>query len=169
MISTARVVKRRSAESLTCGLCQKEIGRGEEYAAVRYELLRVPTSPGWGDYDKAPIREVRHLGECSEWKATIGEELRAGDLLWTHRFMLTDWGPRIKARVHERTEQFNDLGWRGVWLVPADAADQSPLDRLRAIGEPWAEKLADEIGTVPTEPRLVWISDDELVHLQHAE
>jgi hypothetical protein len=165
---TERVVVRVAGpDRLTCGLCHREIERGEQFAAVLYEPSRVPDGPGWGDGSSR--REVRHLGECAEWKATIGEELREGDLLWSHRFQLTDWGPRIEARVHKRTKEFNENGWRGIWLVPADPTDTSPLDKLRAIGETWAVKMADEIGAVNPEPRLVWISDDELVHLKHEE
>lgn len=141
----------------TCGVCHVQIKRGEAYAGVLYDT----SSSASG------IREVRHWTECVDWSATEATNLKVGDLLWSGRFELTEWGPRIKARVvHLNWEDTNPLEWGAVWLEPANGSDPEPLDKLRAIGEHWATKLADKIGTVDPLPMRVYMSPTELVHLK---
>lgn len=148
----------------TCGVCHRQIKLGQQYAGVLYEPIWKPI-PG----EAGPRREVRHLEECADWKADKGTNLRDGDQIWTHRYALTDWGPRIRAVVVNRTDEFDERGWRAVWLAPADPTSSLPVDELRALGEEWAVKLADKIGTVDPLPTRVWMSDDELVHYKRPE
>lgn len=139
----------------TCGVCHHYIADGETYAAVLYE----------GDWDKGDrLREVRCLTPCADYATGKGRDLRPGDVVWTQRYLLTDWGPMIKAQVVHLTDDFNERGWRGVWMMPADPTDQSPIDSLREGDEDWAVRLADEIGTVDPLPRRVFMADEELVH-----
>lgn len=139
----------------TCGVCNVQIKRDEGYAGVLY------------DTGSSSTREVRHRTECVDWSATEASNLEVGDLLWSHRFKLTDWGPRIKVRVvHLNWEDTNHLGWGAVWLEPANGSDPEPLDKLRAIGEHWAIQLADEIGSVDPLPSRVYVPREELVHLK---
>jgi hypothetical protein len=144
----------------TCGVCNVQIAIGEGFAGVLYE-----TRSATGG------REVRHLGECATWTATDAFELREGDLLWSHRYMLSEWGPRIKARVVKIDWKDQDnKGWGSVWLTPADPDDQSPVEGLRTLGEreghEWATRLADRIGSVDPESRRVYMPYQELVHLK---
>lgn len=141
--------------SPTCGICHKQMTLGESFAGVLYDNA-------WNKGDG--LREVRCAGECADFLTGCLRDLRAGDVVWSPRYQLTEWGPRIKARIVHLTDDRDDRGWRAVWLEPADPADQSPIEKLRAIGAPWAMQLADEIGTVDPLPSRVWISDDELIH-----
>lgn len=139
----------------TCGVCHKHLALGEDFAGVLYDGV-------WNKGDG--LRETRCIKDCADWLTGTPRDLRRGDVLWTHRYQLTDWGPRIKAQVVHLTDDFNKWGARATWLMPADPEDQSPVAGLRAIGEHWATQMADQIGTVDPLPSLVWMPDEELIH-----
>lgn len=104
----------------TCGVCGVQINPDETYAGVLYELSRRPDSPGWRD-NPGVTREVRHLGDCAEWAASLGDDILPSDLLRSHRVLRTEWGPRYTARVIsvDRAD-VNRNGWFAVWVCEAD-------------------------------------------------
>lgn len=136
----------------TCGVCNAQIARDGKYAVV--------SEPGF------KLREVRHPIECESWSRGYAGDLAAGDLLWSHRFAVSAWGGRIRARVVKRTEELDGKGWRGWDLEPADPSDTSPLDGLRATGNEGLIREANEIGSIDPAPRRVWLPDRELVHFK---
>lgn len=135
----------------TCGVCQRQIGNTEEYAAVL-------TASGEG-------REVRHNTEfCSRYERGPAAALEAGALVHTHRYMLTDWGGRIPAVVAERTEEFGEFGWRKYLLVPeSQELMEAEIEKFRTHREECFRKMAESL-SVDMTPREVFISDSEWIH-----
>lgn len=141
----------------TCGLCRKQIGRNETYTSV-------PIS--------RDLREVRHLGDCATWSVGPALDLRPGDLVYTHRYAISEYGGTIRARAMERTDERDGRGWVGWKLEPADPTDTSYLDNFRKIAERdearWAAAIVERALTNPPQPRLVFISDEEWTHYRRA-
>lgn len=139
--------------SPTCGACAKQIERGTVYASV-------PSTPGY--------RETRHNTEsCLRWEVGNASALTVGMIVITHRYMLCEWGGRIEGVIAERTEEFNEHGWRAYLIAPLDPEDTSVIDRFRNHPEEFFRKLAKTLVFDP-QPRKVYISDKELIHYRTA-
>lgn len=141
-----------SVSRLMCSACSRDIEPGSTYRLA-------DITDGYGT--------ARHLGECERFIKGTAADLRQGDRLYSHRYTLTDWGPRIFGEVVHVTDERDEKGWRFLWLAPADPTDQTPVERLRALGqregEEWAARLADKVGTVDPNPMRIAFADDELV------
>jgi hypothetical protein len=146
-----------------CGVCHAEIRPGDRYAAVLYE----------GSWAENGRREARCVEDCKDWSTTTADKMQVGDLLWTHRYQLTDWGPRIKAEViHQDWNDTDERGWGAVWTAPAAPSDGSLIEKLRAIGgkgHEWAVRLADEVDHVDPMPHRVYMPGHELVHIKRLQ
>lgn len=131
----------------TCGRCNRQITRDEQYAGVLIQ--------------ETGVREARHTGECETWSAGPASLLRVGDLIYSHRYMLTEWGGRITARITARAEELDADGWRVYDVVPADAAGLTALiNELKTHPEEWMQKLAQGLSPDMSTVR-VRISDGE--------
>lgn len=133
----------------TCGLCQRQIERGEQYASV-------PSGEG--------LREVRHnTPACLRFEIGPTRALVVGAVVHTHRYALSEWGGRINGVITERTEEFSELGWRAYMIKPEDPDDTSAIERFRSHPEEFFRKLAETLAIDP-EPHKVFISDEEWIH-----
>jgi hypothetical protein len=109
-------------------------------------------------------REVRHNTEdCLRWQIGTGADLAVGSVVTTHRYALTEWGGRIDGVITELTEEQNEFGWRGYMIAPADPSDTSEIESFRTHPEEFFRRMADTLVIDPS-PRLVFISDGELIH-----
>lgn len=149
---TLRTVPVGTTRRNMCSVCSRDILPGSMYRLA-------DISDGYGN--------MRHTGECEGFTKGSAADLRQGDRLWSHRYMLTEWGPRIFGEVVHVTDERDEKDWRYLWLAPADPADQSPVERLRSLGErsgeEWAVRLADEVGSVDPMPLRIAFADEELV------
>lgn len=135
----------------TCGLCQNQFDRDEEYAGVLTQ----------GDN---PFREVRHNTEaCLRYEYGPASALAVGSLVHTHRYMLTEWGGRIPGVITKRTEEFNEYGWRAYMIAPENPEDTSEIECFRNHREECFRKMAETL-VIDAEPRKVFISDNEWTH-----
>lgn len=142
----------RESSMPTCGVCRRQIQGGEEYATVR-ELNRT-----------TGLREIRHnTEECLKYTAGSAASLVEGALIHSFRYSVCEWGGTIPGRIVERTERFDEKGWRVYIIEAADPADESPLNSFRNHREAWARKLGEETAWDPS-PREVPISDEEWTH-----
>ena len=135
----------------TCGLCQQQIGKDEEYAGVLTK----------SDNGR---REVRHnTNACLRYEYGPASALVVGSFVDTHRYMLTEWGGLIPGVITERTEEFNSFGWRAYMIAPENPEDTSQIERFRNHREECFRKMAETL-VIDPEPRKVFISDDEWIH-----
>lgn len=145
----AGVLPAGEASMPTCGVCRVQIERDETYASV-------PLGSG--------RRETRHNTEaCLRWEYAPASNLMAGMVVNTHRYMLTEWGGRVDAVIVERTEEFNERGWRAYLLAPVDPSDTSVIEEFRTHREEFFRRMADSL-VIDPEPRRVFIADEEWLH-----
>lgn len=141
----------------TCGVCKTQIKQDETYAGVLHTASDSLTG--------RTLRETRHnVDFCLRYEYGPALVLRPGALVHSHRYTLTDWGGTIPAVVVERTDEFNEFGWRGYVVKPeSPELAEKVIERFRTHREASFRKMA-ETAAVEPEGRMVFISDEEWTH-----
>lgn len=134
----------------TCAVCHVQIGTNEEYAGVA---------------TKGSIREARHnVTACLRYEYGPADVLVPGAVVHTHRYTIAEWCGRVPGVITERTERFNEYGWRAYVIEPDGTIDTDAIvAELRSHREEFFRRLADTV-TFDLEPQEVFISDKEWTH-----